>query len=62
MLYFKIYFTLIFVVLTIAGTTWSLMDSDSKRSDLWFKISYISWITLAIMLIIGAITGIWVFL
>jgi hypothetical protein len=55
MIYFKIYFTLIFVTLIVAGVSWSLMDSDDKRSDLWFKISKISCIILAIMLIGGAI-------
>jgi len=61
MIYFKIYFTLIFVTLIVAGVSWSLMNSDNKRSDLWFKISKISWITLAVMLIAGALTGIWFF-
>lgn len=61
MIYFKIYFTLIFVTLIVAGVTWSLMNSDNKRSDLWFKISEISWITLAVMLIGGALTEIWFF-
>jgi len=61
MIYFKIYFTLIFVTLIVAGVTWSLMNSDNKRSDLWFKISKISWITLAVMIIGGALTAIWFF-
>ena len=61
MIYFKIYFTLIFVTLMVAGVTWSLMNSDNKRSDLWFKISEISWITLSVMLIGGALTEIWFF-
>ena len=60
MIYFKIYFTLIFVTLIVAGVTWSLMNSDNKRSDLWFKISKISWITILVMLIGGALTAIWV--
>jgi hypothetical protein len=59
MIYFKIYFTLIFVTLIIAGVTWSLMNSDNKRSDLWFKISKISWITTLVMIIVGALTVIW---
>jgi hypothetical protein len=37
------------------------MNSDNKRSDLWFKISKISWITLAVMIIGGALTAIWFF-
>jgi len=45
----------------VAGVTWSLMNSDNKRSDLWFKISEISWITLLVMLIGGALTEIWFF-
>ena len=61
MIYFKIYFTLIFVVLVIAGSTWLLMNSDRKREDLWYKISKISWITLATMIIGGALTSIWFF-
>lgn len=61
MIYFKIYFTLIFVTLIVAGVTWSLMNSDNKRSDLWFKISKISWITVLVMLIGGALTAIWFF-
>jgi hypothetical protein len=61
MIYFKIYFTLIFVTLIVSGVSWSLMNSDNKRSDLWFKISKISWITLAVMLIGGVLTDIWFF-
>mgnify|MGYP003473974933 len=61
MIYFKIYFTLIFVVLAIAGSSWSLMNSDRKREDLWYKISKISWITLDILIIGGALTSIWFF-
>jgi cytochrome bd-type quinol oxidase subunit 2 len=63
MIYFKIYFTLIFVTLivAVAGVTWSLMNSDNKRSDLWFKISKISWITTLVMIIVGALTAIWFF-
>jgi len=61
MIYFKIYFTLIFVTLIVAGVTWSLMNSDNKRSDLWFTISKISWITLLVMTIGGALTSIWFF-
>ena len=60
MIYFKIYFTLIFVTLIVAGVTWSLMNSDNKRSDLWFKISKISWISTLVMIIVGALTAIWV--
>jgi hypothetical protein len=41
MIYFKIYFTLIFVVLAIAGSSWSLMNSDTKRENLWFKLLYL---------------------
>jgi hypothetical protein len=61
MIYFKIYFTLIFVTLIVAGVTWSLMNSDNKRSDLWFKISKISWIATLVMIIVGALTAIWFF-
>jgi hypothetical protein len=61
MIYFKIYFTLIFVTLIVAGVTWSLMNSDNKRSDLWFKISNISWISTLVMIIVGALTAIWFF-
>jgi hypothetical protein len=59
MIYFKIFCTLILVTLTVAGFTWSLMNTDSKRSDLWYKISYISWTVLLVMIIGGAFTSIW---
>jgi hypothetical protein len=61
MIYFKIYDTLILVTLIVAGVTWLLMDIDDKRSDLWFKISIISWITTSVMIIVGALTVIWFF-
>ena len=61
MIYFKIYFTRIFITLIVAGVTWSLMNSDNKRSDLWFKISKISWIATLVMIIVGALTAIWFF-
>jgi hypothetical protein len=61
MIYLKIYFTLILVTLIVAGVTWLLMNSDDKRSDLWFTISKISWITLLVMMIGGALTAIWFF-
>jgi hypothetical protein len=37
------------------------MNSDTKRENLWFKISQISWITLLVMIIGGALTSIWFF-
>jgi len=59
MIYFKIWCTLILATLTVAGVTWSLMNTDSKRSDLWYKISYISWTVLFVMIASGAFTVIW---
>ncbi len=61
MIYFKIYATLMFVTLIVGGVGWSLMimNSDDERSDLWFKISIISWITTLVMTILGALTLIW---
>ncbi len=61
MIYFKIYLTLIFVPLTVGGVTWFLMNSDNKRSDLWFKISKISWILTLVMVIVGLIIDTWFF-
>ncbi len=61
MIYFKIYLTLIFVPLIVGGVTWSLMNSDNKRSDLWFKISKISWILTLVMVIVGLIIDTWFF-
>jgi hypothetical protein len=49
------------VVLAIAGSSWLLMNSDRKREDLWYKISKISWIILATMIIGGFLTSIWFF-
>ena len=59
-MYFKIYFTLIFITLLVAGVTWSLMNSDTKRSDLWYKISNISWIITLVMIIVGVLTSVWI--
>jgi len=59
MIYFKIYFTLIIIIFIIGGSSWLLMNSDNKRSDLWFRISQISWITLLVMVVIGSLTTIW---
>jgi len=61
MVYFKIYLTLIFVPLIVGGVTWLLMNSDNKRSDLWFKISKISWILTLVMVIVGLIVDTWFF-
>jgi hypothetical protein len=59
MIYFKIFFTLILILvtLTVAGVTWSIMNTDSKRSNLWYKISYISWKVLLVMIIGGLLYG-----
>jgi hypothetical protein len=59
MIYFKIWCTLILVTFTAAGVTWSLMNTDSKRSDLWYKISYISWTVLSVMIIGSGFIFIW---
>jgi uncharacterized membrane protein len=60
MIYFKIYCTLLLITLTVILVTWILANFDDERSDLWFKISIISWIILFIMMIVGAIIGIWI--
>jgi hypothetical protein len=59
MIYFKIFCTLILILvtLTVAGVTWSIMNTDSKRSNLWYKISYISWKVLLVMIIGGLLYG-----
>jgi hypothetical protein len=59
MIYFKIFCTLILVTYTVAGVTGSLMNTDSKRSDLWYKISYISWTVLSVMIIGSGFIFIW---
>ncbi len=55
----KIYFTLLLLLCVVAGGSWMLMNSDEKRSDMWFKISQLSWISLSVIAVIGAITTIW---
>jgi hypothetical protein len=59
MIYFKIYFTLLFVFLIIVGITFVLMVSDEERSDMWYKISLRISIALAIMVFVGALTSVW---
>jgi hypothetical protein len=34
-------------------------DIDDKRSDLWFKITNISWFVVTVMLMVFALTSIW---
>ena len=60
MIYFKIYCTLLLIILTVVLVTWILANFDDERSDLWFKISNISWISTLVMIIVGALTAIWV--
>jgi hypothetical protein len=55
----KIYFTLLLLLCVVAGGSWMLMNSDEKRSQMWFKISQLSWISLSVIAVIGAITTIW---
>lgn len=61
MIYFKIYFTLIFILIAIAGTTSVLGTTDDERSDMWDKISLIFWLALAVVVFVGALTIIWIF-
>jgi len=60
MIYFKIYFTLLLITIIVAGVTGSLMNSDTKRSDLWFKISNTCWIATLVMVIAGVLTSVWI--
>ena len=57
----KIYFTMLILLYVVAGGSWMLMNSDEKRSDMWFKISQLSWISLSVIAVLGAITTIWFF-
>ncbi len=57
----KIYFTMLILLCVVAGGSWMLMNSDEKRSDMWFKISQLSWISLSVIAVLGAITTIWFF-
>jgi hypothetical protein len=62
MIYIKIYFTLIFVFFMVGVVTCQLAngdDIDDKRSDLWFKITNISWFIVTVMLMVFALTSIW---
>ena len=61
MIYFKIYSTLLFITLTVAGVTWILMNCDDERSDLWFKISIISCIITFVMILVGELIALWIY-
>ena len=62
MIYIKIYFTLIFVFFMVGVVTCQLAngdDIDDERSDLWFKITNISWFVVTVMLMVFALISIW---
>jgi hypothetical protein len=59
MLEFKIYSTITLTLLLIASATWSLMDYDTVREDLWYKVASASWTLLGLMVIGGPLYFIW---
>jgi heme/copper-type cytochrome/quinol oxidase subunit 4 len=59
MIYIETWFTLILIVLVVAGVTWSLMNSDDRRSPNWHAIQLIA--KVLVMLFAGAIALTWLF-
>lgn len=53
------YFTLMVILLLVAGSSWLLMNSDRKREDLWYKIATLSWTALAVTIIASFLNLIW---
>lgn len=56
----KIYFTVMVTILLIIFASFILMNEDSRREDMWFKIGKISWISLMVLVIGGFFYNIWV--
>jgi hypothetical protein len=59
MLFIKIYFTVMFIMTIIFGGSWFLFNVDSKRFDLWYKVSMTSGISLLLMVIGIGLFTIW---
>lgn len=56
----KIYFTLILVLVFTGGTSWLLMNSETNRETLWYKIAIVSFIISGILVFIGGFVSIWI--
>ena len=61
MIYFKIYFTLIFVIALFTIVTSILMDIDEKREELWWKITKVNIIVLPTLIVLLGIIIAWFF-
>jgi hypothetical protein len=59
MLFLKIYFTVMILISVVFSGSWFLFNLDSKREDLWYKVSMTSGIILLLMVIGIGLFTIW---
>jgi hypothetical protein len=59
MLFLKIYFTVMILISVVFSGSWFLFNLDSKREDLWDKVSMTSGIILLLMVIGIGLFTIW---
>ena len=61
MMIFKIYFTLIFAMISIIAISgYMALSDDGEKVDIWFKILKISGAALISMVVLGALAIIWI--
>lgn len=61
MMIFKIYFTLIFAMISIIAISgYMALSDDGEKVDMWFKILKISGAALISMVVLGALAIIWI--
>lgn len=61
MILFKIYFTLIFTMISIIAISgYMALSDDGEKGDMWFKILKISGAALISMVVLGALAIIWI--
>ena len=61
MMLFKIYFTLIFTMISIIAISgYMALSYDGEKGDMWFKTLKISGAALISMVVLGALAIIWI--
>ena len=61
MMIFKIYFTLIFAMVSIIAISgYMALSDDGEKGDMWFKTLKISGAVLISMVVLGALAIIWI--
>ena len=60
MILLKVYFTILMVLVIIAGVASLLMNNGGRNEDLWYNTTKISLLTLLGLVVVGALGSIWI--